>query len=208
MPCFFAWSRQRGFLDFTRGCFAWGIWHVACERGMTHNSPTSMKALLNVCCALGLSSLLLVGARNLEATAAPEVARSITGSVVFDSYARTKIVQYFDTYRTDPMGLPPGWTVGLQVNEIPAAWWRSRIAAGLVVGASERTYLMAAPTELVRMMPTHSQSLRYYLAGCHLVALDHNYKVVDSVNIPTIRLLGEGGRAQPLQLVRHLDSRL
>lgn len=121
---------------------------------------------------------------------------------------RTKIVQYFDTYRTDPMGLPPGWTVGLQVNEIPAAWWRSRIAAGLVVGASERTYLMAAPTELVRMMPTHSQSLRYYLAGCHLVALDHNYKVVDSVNIPTIRLLGEGGRAQPLQLVRHLDSRL
>ena len=208
MPCFFAWSRQRGFLDFTRGCFASGIWHVACERGMTHNSPTSMKALLNVCCALGLSSLLLVGARNLEATAAPEVARSITGSVVFDSYARTKIVQYFDTYRTDPMGLPPGWTVDLQVNEIPAAWWRSRIAAGLVVGASERTYLMAAPTELVRMMPTHSQSLRYYLAGCHLVALDHNYKVVDSVNIPTIRLLGEGGRAQPLQLVRHLDSRL
>ncbi len=40
------------------------------------------------------------------------------------------------------------------------------------------------------------------------VAVDHNYKVVDSVNIPTICLLGEGGRAQPLQFVRHLDSRL
>ena len=32
--------------------------------------------------------------------------------------------------------------------------------------------------------------------------------IVDSLNIPTIRLLGVGELAQPLQLVRHLDSRL
>lgn len=32
--------------------------------------------------------------------------------------------------------------------------------------------------------------------------------IVDSVNIPTIRLLGVGELAQPLLRVRHLDSRL
>ena len=204
----FAWRQRREFPGFAWSCGACITWHVACEGGLTHKSPTTMKAFLNVCCALGLSSLLLFAAKNLEATAAPEVARSTTGSVAFDSYARTKIVQYLDTYRTDPMGLPPGWTVSIQVNEIPAAWCRSRIAAGLVVSASERTYLMAAPAELIRMMPTDSQHLRYYIAGCNMVAVDQKYKIVDSLNIPTIRLLGEGKLAQPLQFVRHLDSRL
>ena len=133
------------------------------------------------------------------------MARS-SGAAAFNSYARTKIVQYFDTYRADPLGLPPGWTKGIQVKNIPAAWANSWLAPGAVVAASEQTYLMAAPVELIRMLPTHSQDLRYYMAGCNLVAVDPNYKIVDSVHIPTVRLLGGDDAVQPLQLVRHVGS--
>lgn len=176
-----------------------------------------MKAILNVCCALGFSCLLLLAARNIQATAIPEVTSDSSGSVArssapaaFHSYSRTKIVQYFDTYRTDPMGLPPGWTLGLQVNKIPAAWGNSRIAPGLVVAESERKYLMAAPSELIRVLPLRPLELRYFLAGNNLVAVDHNYKIVDFVQIPTIRLsdADDGAdHAQPLQLVRNTRSR-
>ncbi len=176
-----------------------------------------MKAFLNVCCALGFSCLLLLAARNLQATAIPEASSNSAGSVarssapaVFHSYARTKIVQYFDTYRTDPMGLPPGWAIGIQVNEIPAAWGNSRIAPGFVVRENERTYLMAAPSELIRVLPSQPQDLRYYVAGSNLVAVDHNYKIVDSIQIPTIRLPDADDRAdhaQPLQLVRNTGAR-
>lgn len=53
-------------------------------------------------------------------------------------------------------------------------------------------YLMAAAAELIRMMPTDSQHLRYCIAGCNRVAVDQNDRIGDSLNIPTICLLGEG----------------
>ena len=170
-----------------------------------------MKTFLNACGALGLSALLLLAARNLGATAEPELTSKSVGTVArsstvvaFNSYARAKVVQYFDTYRTEPLGLPPGFGAKVEAEEIPLAWGISRIAPGSVVQESERACLVEAPPELVRILRTDSRDFHYYVAGRSLVAMNKDYRVVDSVLIPTIRLTAE--ESSPLQLVSRIGS--
>ncbi len=119
------------------------------------------------------------------------------------------MVQYFDTYRSEPLGLPADCAARVKVGQIPVSWSNTGISAGAVIRENERSALVDAPVELVRVLP-HETEVRYFLAGGNLVAVNGNYKVLDSVRIPTIRLSGgiqSTGSAQALQLVRNIDRR-
>ncbi|MEO5715196.1 MAG: hypothetical protein ABIT37_17085 [Luteolibacter sp.] len=166
-----------------------------------------MKILLNFCCAASLLGLLTIAASNLG-IAAPfvvagksesGVARKIEGRpapkssfaapVVFNEHARSKVVQYFDTYRSEPYGLPPACAAKVRTGRIPGGWAEQGMAAGTVVPQGEREFLTEVPVELVRVLAAQSEvKVRFYLAGASLVALDAGGKVLDVVRIPTVRL--------------------
>ena len=104
----------------------------------------------------------------------------------FDPEVQTRVVKYFEPYKTQRYGLPPG--VSVSVKEIPAGWRTSRISPGMVVAEKQRSYLVAAPPELVKVLPAPRAETRYYIAGSNVVAVDKSYKVVDSIHIPSINL--------------------
>lgn len=107
----------------------------------------------------------------------------------FAPEVQTKVVKYFEPYKTEQYGLPPGVTVS--VKEIPAEWRASRINPGVVVAEKQRSYLVAAPPELVKILPAPRAETRYYIAGSNVVAIDKSYKIVDSIHIPSIKLTVE-----------------
>ncbi len=155
-----------------------------------------MKMFLQVCVVVPFGSLLPLAAQNTETTTKSEVTRSADGSVTHSESttttsltpdARNGVVKYFDAYKNETFGLPPAWVNQFRVNEIPMAWRVSAIATGLVVPENERPYLVEAPSDLVRVLPAPSAGIRYYVAGRNVVAVDRSYKVVDSVEIPSIR---------------------
>ncbi|MEO5914100.1 MAG: hypothetical protein ABIS50_07700 [Luteolibacter sp.] len=115
------------------------------------------------------------------------VTRTETTTHTFNPEVQTKVVTYFDAYKAQPYGLPPGWVSKVQVKRVPPAWRSSRIAPGVVVAEKERTYLVAAPPELVQVLPAPTGDVRYYVAGSNVVAVDGHYKIIDSVQIPTIK---------------------
>lgn len=168
-----------------------------------------MKIFLNVCCAISVVCLLSIIGGKFEISTRPTGVAAVGGwkemgspaPVAFSFYDQTKVVQYYDTYRNNPAGLPPGTLVKLNVNVIPGWWGSSRIAPGVVLKESERDSLLDAPRELVRVLPVHSEPIRYYLAGSHFVAVDEGYKVVDSIPIPSIRQAGDVENIRSLQLV-------
>lgn len=179
----------------------------------------TMKTILNLCSAASFACVLWFAAGNWLPLSPSGVARKTAGSagrpahsqvVEFGSHARSKVVQYFDTYRTEPLGLPADCAARVKVGEIPAAWSNTGIRRGVMVRENERSALLEAPAELVRVLPADFQNVRYFLAGCNLVAVNGSYKVLDSIRIPTVRL-PDGhemtGPPEPLQLVRHWDRR-
>ena len=103
----------------------------------------------------------------------------------FAPEVQTKVVKYFDGYKTERYGLPPGVTV--TVKEMPTEWRTSRINPGVVVVEKNRSHLVAAPPELVKILPTPRAETRYYIAGSNVVAVDKSYKIVDSIHIPSIK---------------------
>jgi hypothetical protein len=174
-----------------------------------------MKTLLNLCSAASVVCLLAIAARSLQIPASVKVAgkpashlrHASYDEVVFNSHARSKVVQYFDTFRADPMGLPPACAARIKSKEIPAPWENSGIAPGVVVSESERSALVEAPAELVKVLSTRSQDdVRYYLAGSNLVATTAAFKVLDSVRIPTVRLPNGNGATDPPRWDRHVAS--
>ncbi len=155
-----------------------------------------MKMFLQACVVAPFGFLLPLAAQNTETTTKSEVTRNADGSVThsestttvsFTPDARTGVVKYFDAYKNETFGLPPAWVNQFRVNEIPAAWRVSAVARGFVVPERERPYLVEAPSDLVRVLPAPSAGIRYYVAGRNVVAVDRSYKVVDSVEIPSIR---------------------
>ena len=195
---------------------AWGL-----RKSSDVSTADPMKTFLNLCCAMCMVCLVSFAARDLEIWIPAGVAKKTEGrvsrkissieTVAFNPHARSKVVQYFDTYRTDPLGLPPECAARVKVDEIPAAWENPGITSGMVIQENERSSLVEAPPELVRVLPAHSQEqVRYYLAGSNLVAVDSGYKILDAVRIPTVRLSNEGGaveRGEVLRLVNHLGGR-
>lgn len=112
-------------------------------------------------------------------------------TTTFDPKVQTKVVKYFDTYKTERYGLPPAWVTKFKVKEVPAAWRTTRIAPGVVVSQKERAYLVDAPADLVSVLPTATSGVRYYVAGSNVVAVDSSYKVVDSIQIPSVKFTVE-----------------
>lgn len=174
-----------------------------------------MKAILNICCAASFACVLWLATSDFIPSSPAAVASNPAGSgrgiaprkaAAFSSHVRSKVVQYFDTYRNDPLGLPAASSASIEAGEIPAAWIASGIRAGVVVQASERSALVEVPTEVVRILPARQPSIRYFLAGSNLVAVDPGYKVVDSIEIPTVGL-PDAADPESVQLVRHVDQR-
>lgn len=118
--------------------------------------------------------------------------RTETTTTTFNPEARTKVVTYFDAYKTSPHGLPPAWAAQVRVKEVPTAWRTSRIAPGVVIQEKERAYLVDAPAELVKVLPASTSGVRYYVAGSNVVAVDSSYRIVDSIQIPTVKLTVDG----------------
>jgi len=116
------------------------------------------------------------------------VSTTETTTTTFNPEARTKVVKYFDTYKTNPHGLPPQWVSKVEWKSVPKTWRSSRIAPGLVITEKERPYLVEAPADLVQVLPPSSEGVRYYVAGSNVVAVDKTYKVVDSVQIPSVKI--------------------
>lgn len=125
-----------------------------------------------------------------KTTANPDgtVQQSSTTTTTFNPEVQTKVVQYFDTYKADPNGLPPEWAAQIKIRELPSAWATTRIVPGTILAADTRPFLVEAPPALVKILPPPQAEVRYYVAGGNVVAVDKTYKVVDSVRIPTVNL--------------------
>ncbi len=108
-----------------------------------------------------------------------------TTTTTFNPEARTKVITYFDSYKSNPHGLPLGWTA--KVKQVPTVWRTSRINPGVVISENQRSYLVDAPADLVKVLPAPAAGVRYYVAGSNVVAVDPTFKIVDSVQIPTIK---------------------
>jgi hypothetical protein len=154
-----------------------------------------MKTIVSAIGIAALGYCLPLAAQTTETETNTDISRNADGSVTrtesttttFTPESREKVVTFFQEHRSKPHGLPPAWTNKIQVNRIPAAWRTNRITPGVVISEQEREYLMAAPPELVNVLPQSSGDVRYYVAGSNVVAVDREYKIVDSVHIPTIK---------------------
>jgi len=164
-------------------------------KGMQPFTPEPMNAILNFCCVVSVVCLLSLVAGSVHDAPVPgtDVKSEKTASkrvsskpIVFNSHARAKAVQYFDTYRAEPYGLPPACAAMMNPIENPASMADVEVAVGKVVKESERPLLLEAPSELVRIFPDQPEGFRYCIAGSHLVVVDENCRVMDSVRIPTI----------------------
>lgn len=111
-----------------------------------------------------------------------------TTTKTFNPEVRTKVVKYFDTYKTERYGLPPAYVSKVKIKEIPAAWRTSVIAPGIVITEKERPFLVEAPPEVVSVLPAPAADVRYYMAGGNVVAVDKSYTVVDSIQVPSIKI--------------------
>lgn len=173
-----------------------------------------MNILLNLCCGASLAFVMALVANGLGIASFDRTENPRTAKVKrvaytrdaepFGSHARTKVIQYFDTYQTDPLGLPDDCVVRMR-KTVPAEWATAGIGRGSVIGAEEREALVDIPAELVRMLPADDSTVRYYLAGSQLVAVDAGYKVLDTIPIPTLRIgVNEShSSASNVHVVRH-----
>ena len=108
----------------------------------------------------------------------------------FNPDVQTRIVKYFDPYKSELYGLPPDLVGTVDIKRVPKGWRTTRIAPGVVVKEEERPYLIAAPPKLVAVLP-RIEKVHYYVAGGNVVAVDENYRVVDSVQIPSVKIAVE-----------------
>ena len=153
-----------------------------------------MKILPTLSClsfAFALTSLAQVKETTTETTTTrnPDgtVNETTTTTTHFKPEAQTKVVQYFDTYKTSPNGLPPEWSTQMKIKQIPPAWRTTRLAPDTVITQEQRPFLMDAPPALVQVLPAAPPEVRYYVAGGNVVAIDKSYKVVDSIRIPSVK---------------------
>lgn len=152
-----------------------------------------MKRITITLSALAIGSILpLLAQTTTEKTtdvtknADGSVTKTETKTTTFNPEVRTKVVKYFDTYKTEQYGLPPAWVTKVKVQEVPTTW-RTTISPGVVISEKERSYLVDAPSDLVSVLPPPATGVRYYVAGSNVVAVDSSYRVVDAVQIPSIK---------------------
>jgi hypothetical protein len=156
-----------------------------------------MKSIITAFSVVTLGCVLPLSAQDQQTETTTDVTQNADGSVTktetqttttFDPAARTKVVQYFDTYKANPHGLPPAWVSKVKIKDVPAGWRTTRIEPGAIIEEKERTFLIDAPADLVQVLPAPATGVHYYMAGSNVVAVDAKYKVVDSIQIPSIKL--------------------
>lgn len=156
-----------------------------------------MKTLTQAIVIAALGVVLPVTAQVTETREKTETQEHADGSVTekhttttktFDADVQKRVVKYFDPYKEERYGLPPALVTSVKVKEIPATWRTTRIGSGVVITEKERPYLVAAPPELVKILPAREE-VRYYVAGGNVVAVDKEYRVVDSIQIPSIKIM-------------------
>jgi hypothetical protein len=158
-----------------------------------------MKTIITTIGVLAIGGLLPLSAQVKQTEKTTDVTKNPDGSTTttetktttFTPESRTKVVRYFDTYKGNPHGLPPAWVGKMKIKEIPRNWKSSRIEPGMMLQEKERSYLVEAPQDLVEVLPSPPAGVRYYLAGSNVIAVDTNYKVVDSIQIPSINIRDE-----------------
>jgi hypothetical protein len=114
--------------------------------------------------------------------------KKTTTTTTFTPDVKTKVVKYFEPHKTARFGLPPAWVTKVKVKEMPATWRTSTIAPGVVITEKERDFLVDAPPDLVAVLPPPAADVRYYVAGGNVVAVDKSYRVVDSINVPSVKI--------------------
>ena len=160
-----------------------------------------MKSTFQVFCLITVGCVLPLAAEKTttettETTShAPGVTETTTTTTTtFSPEARSGVVTYFETYKGNPHGLPPGWVT--KVKDVPVSWRTRRIAPGAVVTETQRSYLVDAPPELIKVLPAATTGVRYYVAGSNVVAVDSSYKIVDSIQVPTIKYEEDDGEVE------------
>lgn len=156
-----------------------------------------MKPTITLLGALTLGCLFPLYAQVTETETTTDVTKNADGSVTetetkttttFRPEVRSKVVTFFETHKSHPHGLPPGLATKIKIKEVPMAWRTTRISPGMVIAEKERSYLVEAPPDLVEVLPAPSAGVRYYVAGSNVVAVDSGYRVVDSIQIPSIKI--------------------
>ncbi|RYD36661.1 MAG: hypothetical protein EOP87_05045 [Verrucomicrobiaceae bacterium] len=156
-----------------------------------------MKTTRIAIAAVALGAILPLSAQVTETKKKTEVHQNADGTTTekrttttttFNPEVRTKVTKYFDTYKTERYGLPPAYVTKVKVKEIPAAWRTSTIAPGVVITEKERPFLTEAPPELIKVLPAPTPEVQYYMAGGNVVAVDRSYKVVDSIQVPSVKI--------------------
>jgi hypothetical protein len=181
-------------------------WYGHCERlvcvaDARHRGTESNRLMKTIVTAFSIAALasLPLAAQVEQTTEKTEVTENPDGSVTekktvitksFNPEVQTRVVKYFDPYKGEMYGLPPELVKTVQIKRVPKTWRTTRIAPGIVVKEEERPYLIAAPPKLVEILPqVESAKVRYYVAGGNVVAVDENYRVVDSVQIPSVKIV-------------------
>ena len=163
-----------------------------------------MKKITTLSC-LTLALALSASAQQTETktekstTTSPDgtVSRSTTTTTRFNPETQQKVVQYFETYKSSPYGLPPAWTSQVKVKQLPTAWRTGAVTTGTVITQEQRNFLVEAPKDLVKILPAPTAEVRYYVAGGNVVAVDKTYKVVDTLRIPSVKFdveVEDGGK--------------
>lgn len=115
-----------------------------------------------------------------------ETRTGANASATFNPEVRTKVLSYFDTHKSHPHGLPPGLAKKFVAEEIPSAW-RIGMQPGIEIKEELRTHLVEVPSDLQKFLPETQDNIRYYIAGSNVIAVDSDYSVVDSIQIPSVK---------------------
>lgn len=159
-----------------------------------------MKTILTLFGSLSIAAVLPLAAQVTEKETTTDTQTNPDGSVTqtettktttFTPAARKQVVTYFERYKTDPYGLPPAWVSTVKVKELPTHWHTDTMQPGFVFPKAERTYLVAPPADMVKVLPPAPTGVKYYVAGRQVVAVDPQFTVVDSITIPTISYSGK-----------------
>jgi archaellum component FlaD/FlaE len=163
-----------------------------------NNQNTTMRTTVAALGAVALGTLFPLAAQVTETREKTKVEehsdgtttekKTTTTTTTFTPEVKTKVVKYFEPHKTARFGLPPAWVTKVKVKEMPAAWRTTTIAPGVVITEKERPYLVEAPPDLISVLPPPTPDVRYYMAGGNVVAVDKSYKVVESINIPSIKI--------------------
>lgn len=120
----------------------------------------------------------------------PGSSARLTSKRVFTAKVAAAVEDYFRQFRSERFGLPTAYFAKLEARDVPLSW-RSKITSEAFILERERPYLTPAPTELGKVLPNLGPEIRYYVAGSNVVALDRSFKVLDGMQVPTIKICGD-----------------